>query len=158
MYMYLLRSIPTQKLKQQLISIHFLSFCTKDFTAINLPCGYGVRDSCCQTQLQNIPKQFVKRYKWHRTVLNWFVDQAQQKFNRDGLLPLYFNIGLPEPFALETIPQVSIIVSRTWKLRFTSNSISGSGTRLEDTCTYIEDLTWVVICYEIYEKSLRRVS
>ena len=40
-------------------------------------------------------------------------------FNRDGLLPLYFNIELPELFAREKIPQASIIVSRTWKLRFT---------------------------------------
>ena len=76
----LLHSIPTQILKQRLISIHVLSFCTEDFTAINLPCRYGVCDSCCQTQLQNTPIQFIKRYKWHRTVLNWFVDQAQQQF------------------------------------------------------------------------------
>ena len=49
---------------------------------------------------------------------------ATEIFNRDGLLPLYFSIELPEPFAREEIPQASIIVSRTWKLRFTSNSIS----------------------------------
>ena len=51
-------------------------------------------------------------------------------FNRDGLLPLYFNIEIPEPFARETIPQASIIVSWTWKLQFTSNSISRSRTGL----------------------------
>ena len=50
--------------------------------------------------------------------------------DRDGPLLLYFNRELPEPFSREKIPHASIIVSRTWKLRFTSNSISRSGTGL----------------------------
>ena len=48
-------------------------------------------------------------------------------FNRDRLLTLYFNIEFPEPFAREEIPQASIIVSRTWKLTFTSISRSSTG-------------------------------
>ena len=50
--------------------------------------------------------------------------------DRDGPLLLYFNRELPEPFSREKIPHASIIVSQTWKLRFTSNSISRSGTGL----------------------------
>ena len=53
--------------------------------------------------------------------------------DRDGPLQLYFNRELPEPFSREKIPQASIVVSRTWKLRFTSNSISRSWTGLKWT-------------------------
>ena len=136
-FSYLLHSIPTQILKQRLISIHVLSFCTEDFTAINLPCRYGVCDSCCQTQLQNTPIQFIKRYKWHRTVLNWFVGQAQQQFLTEmGYCRYISTLNFPsrslgKKNGSGKIPQASIIVSRTWKLRFTSNSISRSGTGLE---------------------------
>ena len=46
-FSYFLRSIPTQTLKQRLISIHFAP-------RISLPwiCFAGVCDSCCETQFQ----------------------------------------------------------------------------------------------------------
>ena len=52
--------------------------------------------------------------------LNYFKlicrSSSTEIFNRDGLLPLYFNSELPELFTLEKIPQASIIVNQTWKI------------------------------------------
>ena len=45
-FSYLLRSIPTQKLKWRLIFIHCLAFCTEDFTAIKLPSRYPLWSMC----------------------------------------------------------------------------------------------------------------
>ena len=82
--------------------------------------------------------------------LNWFVDQSSTEiFNRDGLLSLYFNIALPESFAPEKIPQAGIIVSRTWKLRFTSNSISRSGTRLVITLASTKSLSFIAVAHVV---------
>ena len=100
----------------------FLSFCTEDFTAISLPCRYGVCASFCPTQLQKTPKQFVK--KKVKMTQNCFKlicrSSSTELLNRDGLPLLYFSTELPEPFAWGKIPHPSIIVSRTCKLRFTS--------------------------------------
>ena len=94
---------------------------------MNLPCRYGVCDSCCQTQL----KHFLKSLKMIQNCFKLICRSSSTEFfNRDGLMPLYFNVEVPEPFARGKIPQVSMTVSRTWKLRFTSNSISRSGTGL----------------------------
>ena len=47
--------------------------------------------------------------------------------NREWILPLNDNSKLPGKFYRGKIPLASIIVSRTWKLRFTSKRISRYG-------------------------------
>ena len=45
-------------------------------------------------------------------------------YNREWIMPLNDKSELPGKFYREKIPLASIIVSRTWKLRFTSKRIS----------------------------------
>ena len=47
--------------------------------------------------------------------------------NREWILPLNDDSELPGKFYREQIPLASIIVSRTWKLKFTSKRISRYG-------------------------------
>ena len=59
-----------------------------------------------------------------------YLSRGTEITNRNGLLLLYLR-KLPELFPRDKIPKASIIVSLTWKLRFTSNSISRSGSGLD---------------------------
>ena len=114
---HLLHSIPTQKLKQWLISIQFLSFCTEDFTAVYQPYRYGVIDSCCHSALKDT-KTVLKKIKMTQ---NGFKLICQGGGGGGG----------------QKVPQASIIVSRTWKM-----SISRSGTGLHDVPDCMTYISW----------------
>ena len=59
-----------------------------------------------------------------------YLSRGTEITNRNRLLLLYFKRKHSEPFPREKIPKASIIVSLIWKMRFTSNSISRSGSGL----------------------------
>ena len=116
----ILQSIHTNKSKYGLVFICFLRTCTGNFTDINLVWRHG----CCQYYFQKTLKILCKRLKMTNNHLRMIsLSNWTEITDRDGPLRLYFNTELPEPFSREKIPQASIILSRTWKLRFTSNSI-----------------------------------
>ena len=132
--------------------ICFLTNCTGSFTDITLVWRHELCSGCYQYYFQKILKILSKTLKmtnnnlWMIVLLSW-----TEITDRDGLLRLYFNIELPEPFSREKIPQASIIVRWTWKLRFTSNSVSRSGTVLVRTCVSNKNIMSYVRSYVTYE-------
>ena len=128
---YLLRSTPPNIETTTDFYSFCLSFCTEDFIAINLPCRYGVCEKLPSNSASKGTKTVCKKVKMTQNCFKLICrSSSTEMFNKVGLLLLYFSIELPEPFARDKMPQASIIVSRTWKLRFTSNSIFRSGTGL----------------------------
>ena len=69
-------------------------------------------------------KLFLKERKWQKCLIMICRSSSANIFNREWILPLNDNSELPGKFYWEKIPLASIIVSRTWKLRFTSKRIS----------------------------------
>ena len=119
------------KTKYWLVFTCFWTNYTGCFTDLNLVWCHGLCGGCCQNYLQKTPKidcKVVKMINNHLKMTS--LSSWTEMTDKDRLMPLYFNGDLPEPLPREKIPQASIIVSRTWKLRFTSYSISRFGIRL----------------------------